>query len=87
MKQFPFDFQKVEKKFESYTGINVQLRYFLRVTITRGALYSNVRRWATLSNQLRYPHRMRPKRSRTTPSSGPLPLHCTVAHRKDPLPV
>jgi len=42
MKQFPFDFQKVEKKFESYTGINVQLRYFLRVTITRGALYSNV---------------------------------------------
>ena len=53
MKQFPFDFQKVEKKFESYTGINVQLRYFLRVTITRGALYSNVRRWATLSNQLR----------------------------------
>lgn len=41
-KEFPFQFAKVEKKFETYSGINVRLRYFLRVTVTRSALYSNV---------------------------------------------
>lgn len=34
-KQFPFDFSRVEKPYESYEGINARLRYFLRVTISR----------------------------------------------------
>ena len=33
---FEFDFQNVEKQHETYQGINVRLRYFVRVTITRG---------------------------------------------------
>ncbi|KAG9510046.1 Vacuolar protein sorting-associated protein 26B-like protein [Fragariocoptes setiger] len=32
---FPFEFANVEKPYESYTGTNVRLRYFLRVTIAR----------------------------------------------------
>jgi hypothetical protein len=32
-KTLPFDFQNVEKLYESYNGINVRLRYFLRLTI------------------------------------------------------
>jgi len=32
--QYPFDFT-AEKKVESYNGLNVRLRYFVRVTITR----------------------------------------------------
>lgn len=32
---YSFEFQNVEKPFESYTGSNVRLRYFLRVTIVR----------------------------------------------------
>jgi len=32
---YPFEFKNVEKQYESYYGINVKLRYFLRVTITR----------------------------------------------------
>jgi vacuolar protein sorting-associated protein 26 len=32
---FPFDFSAVEKAHESYNGMNVTLRYFLRVTISR----------------------------------------------------
>lgn len=32
---FPFDFSSVEKAHESYNGMNVTLRYFLRVTISR----------------------------------------------------
>lgn len=32
---FPFEFLKVVKQYESYTGRNVRLRYFLRVTISR----------------------------------------------------
>jgi len=34
-KSFPFEFTSVEKQYESYDGINVRLRYFLRVTIMR----------------------------------------------------
>jgi len=33
--QFPFSFAKVSKNFESYQGINVRLRYFIRVRISR----------------------------------------------------
>ncbi|CAI2350641.1 unnamed protein product [Caenorhabditis sp. 36 PRJEB53466] len=33
--QFPFEFNNVEKPFESYMGTNVKLRYFLRVTVIR----------------------------------------------------
>lgn len=32
---FTFEFNQVEKPYESYTGANVRLRYFLRVTILR----------------------------------------------------
>ncbi|PIK57825.1 putative vacuolar protein sorting-associated protein 26B-like [Apostichopus japonicus] len=32
---FPFEFMNVEKPYESYTGANVKLRYFLRVIITK----------------------------------------------------
>ncbi|KAJ1632979.1 vacuolar protein sorting-associated, partial [Pavlovales sp. CCMP2436] len=32
---FPFEFCNVEKQYESYDGINVRLRYVLRVTIAR----------------------------------------------------
>ncbi|KIP10783.1 hypothetical protein PHLGIDRAFT_84449 [Phlebiopsis gigantea 11061_1 CR5-6] len=32
---FDFLFKNVEKQFESYQGINVKLRYFIRVTISR----------------------------------------------------
>ena len=31
----PFAFKNVEKQYESYHGINVKLRYFLRVTVSR----------------------------------------------------
>lgn len=31
----PFEFKQVEKPFESYNGINVKLRYFIRVTLSR----------------------------------------------------
>lgn len=34
-KIFPFDFSNVEKLYESYNGINVKLRYFLKFTMTR----------------------------------------------------
>ncbi|KAG9884529.1 vacuolar protein sorting-associated protein 26, partial [Aureobasidium melanogenum] len=32
---FPFTFKNVEKPYESYSGINVRLRYFVRVTVSR----------------------------------------------------
>ncbi|QRV94135.1 vacuolar protein sorting-associated protein 26 [Ceratobasidium sp. AG-Ba] len=32
---FEFSFKNVEKQFESYQGINVKLRYFVRVTLSR----------------------------------------------------
>lgn len=34
--EFRFEFADVEKQYESYNGINVRLRYFLRLTVTRG---------------------------------------------------
>jgi len=33
--EYPFEFSTVTKEFESYNGINVRLRYFVQVTITR----------------------------------------------------
>ncbi|KAG8464868.1 hypothetical protein KFE25_010236 [Diacronema lutheri] len=35
VRQLPFEFANVEKQFESYDGINVRLRYVLKVTIAR----------------------------------------------------
>ncbi|EAS36280.1 vacuolar protein sorting-associated protein 26 [Coccidioides immitis RS] len=32
---FTFNFKNVEKQYESYNGINVKLRYFIRVTVSR----------------------------------------------------
>ena len=34
-KSYPFQFTGVDKPFESYDGINVRLRYFVRVTVMR----------------------------------------------------
>lgn len=34
-KQYSFDFATVDKPYDSYTGLNVRLRYFLKVTVTR----------------------------------------------------
>ena len=34
-KSYPFEFTGVDKQYESYDGINVRLRYFVRVTIMR----------------------------------------------------
>jgi vacuolar protein sorting-associated protein 26 len=34
-KSYPFEFVNIEKQHESYNGINVRLRYFLKVTILR----------------------------------------------------
>jgi len=40
-KEFEFDFADAEKQYESYNGINVRLRYFVRLTVKRG-LVSNL---------------------------------------------
>ncbi|MBE3041289.1 hypothetical protein IMZ48_01625 [Candidatus Bathyarchaeota archaeon] len=32
---FDFNFKNVEKQYESYNGINVKLRYFVRITVSR----------------------------------------------------
>lgn len=40
-KTYTFDFMNVEKQYESYNGINVRLRYFLRFTISR-SLAANI---------------------------------------------
>jgi len=34
-KTYAFDFSNVDKQYDSYNGINVKLRYFLRVTVSR----------------------------------------------------
>lgn len=34
-RQYSFEFTDVEKKYETYTGIAVRLRYFLRITVAR----------------------------------------------------
>jgi len=34
-KVYPFEFSRVDLLYESYNGINVRLRYILRVTVTR----------------------------------------------------
>jgi len=39
--EYSFDFTDAEKLYESYNGINVRLRYFVRLTVKRG-LVSNV---------------------------------------------
>lgn len=36
IKTFPFEFPNVEMQYESYVGLNVMLRYTLKVTIIRG---------------------------------------------------
>ena len=33
--EFPFEFEEVEKPYESYDGIHMRLRYLLRVTLSR----------------------------------------------------
>jgi len=40
--ELQFEFLNAEKQYESYNGANVRLRYFLRATMTRSGLSSNV---------------------------------------------
>jgi vacuolar protein sorting-associated protein 26 len=35
-KTYPFEFSSVEMPYETYNGVNVRLRYVLKVTVTRG---------------------------------------------------
>ena len=39
---YPFDFGNVDKPYESYNGLNVRLRYFVRVTVTRNYTSGNM---------------------------------------------
>ena len=41
-RQYDFVFTNVEKAFDTYSGINVKLRYFIRVTIARASYASNI---------------------------------------------
>lgn len=41
---YPFQFTNVEKAFDTYSGINVRLRYFLRVTILRAQYTPDITR-------------------------------------------
>ena len=34
-RDFNFEFKGIDKKYESYDGIHVRLRYFVRVTVSR----------------------------------------------------
>lgn len=36
LQTFPFEFRSVEMQYESYRGMQVRLRYMLRVTVVRG---------------------------------------------------
>lgn len=40
--KYTFNFSSFDRSFESYYGSNVQLRYFIRVTIDRAGLSSNI---------------------------------------------
>ncbi|KAJ8601076.1 hypothetical protein CTAYLR_009731 [Chrysophaeum taylorii] len=40
--RYAFDFGNVEKPYESYNGLNVRLRYFVRVTVTRNYTSGNM---------------------------------------------
>lgn len=40
--QYPFEFTNVEKMYDTYSGINVRLRYFLRITIVRAQYTPNI---------------------------------------------
>jgi vacuolar protein sorting-associated protein 26 len=37
--RYPFEFATVDKPYETYTGLNVRLRYFLRATVTTKTAY------------------------------------------------
>ncbi|KAK4528839.1 hypothetical protein GAYE_SCF65G6786 [Galdieria yellowstonensis] len=41
-RQYPFAFTNVEKTYDTYNGVNVRLRYFLRVTIQRPPYIPNI---------------------------------------------
>lgn len=40
--RYDFDFSNVDKPYESYNGLNVRLRYFVRVTVTRNYTSGNM---------------------------------------------
>jgi vacuolar protein sorting-associated protein 26 len=41
-KEYSFEFENVEKQHESYNGINIALNYYLKVTIQRSTLNTNI---------------------------------------------
>lgn len=45
---FTFNFSSFDRTFESYYGNNIKLRYFIRVTIDRAGLSSNIVRLPAL---------------------------------------
>jgi len=50
---YSFDFQNVEKQYESYNGIGVRLRYFLRFTLNlKKIYYKSCKRARFLGDQL-----------------------------------
>lgn len=65
--QYRFDFNLAEKPYESYSGLNVRVRYFVRVTIsTRGKnvtremdfVVQNIQQVMTLSQFVRIAHQV-----------------------------
>jgi vacuolar protein sorting-associated protein 26 len=40
--EFKFEFSSFDRSYESYYGSNIKLRYFIRVTIERSGLSSNI---------------------------------------------
>lgn len=55
-KEYKFSFEKVEKKYESYNGINVKLFYLVKVVINRGLMSANISKnkdfWVRINNNL-----------------------------------
>merc|ERR1712184_77456 len=43
-RNYEFEFPSVEKPYESYTGTNVRLRYFIKATVMRGFSTPNITR-------------------------------------------
>ena len=41
-RNYEFEFPNIEKPYESYTGTNVKLRYYVRATVLRGMATPNI---------------------------------------------
>lgn len=58
LRQYSFEFTNVEKAYDTYSGINVRLRYFLRVTIVRAQYTPDIVKEVDISVQhcVKEPH-------------------------------